>query len=270
MTRPIVLWIDLRVGNPSGELEQTLTSLCDVYRETNPGWISSSISRLRPQFLIFDYDYPEPAGLEALQETKIRFPSIPILMLTEQHSEDLAIWAFRVGVRDFLHSPPASEELAERIEMLSRIPTQRGEPQQRINPLAMQPIPAETCCVPTPKAPSNIGRAQPYIHARLGERISLNDVAGACGLTTFAFSRAFKKEHGITFQEYLVRLRIDRAQQLLANPRLSVTDVAGAAGFGDLSHFIRTFRRYVGRSPSTYRKDGYLGREQRQGGSSVN
>jgi len=243
------------MGRSSRQLEEMLTSFCDVYREANPGWISSTISRLGPQLLIFDYDYPDPAGLKTLQQTKIEFPSIPILMLTEQHCEHLAVGAVRVGVRDVLHSPPQKEELIERVKILSRIQIHSDDPTNRVNPLALQPIPVEACCAPLAKPPSSIRRALSYIEMHLGERITLSDIADSCGLTTFAFSRAFKKEFGITFQEYLIRLRIDKAQQLLANPRLSVTDVAGAAGFGDLSHFTRTFRRYVGTSPSTFRKD---------------
>ena len=254
MTKPIVLWIDLRLGNPSRHLEYSLTSLCEVYRETNTEWILSTIPKLAPQLLLFHYDYPDLVGLKTLQETKILFPALPIIMLTEHHSERLAVWAFRVGVRDYLHSPPPTEELVERVRMFSQIPVQPDGPKPRVNPLAMQPIPTEACCVPAAKQRVNIKRSLSYIDTHLSERITLNDIADSCGLTTFAFSRGFKKTFGITFQEYLIRLRIDRAQQLLANPRLSVTEVAGEAGFGDLSHFTRTFRRYVGTSPSSYRR----------------
>jgi AraC-like DNA-binding protein len=177
-------------------------------------------------------------------------------MLTEQHCEHLAIWAFRVGVRDYLHSPMTNQDLIDRVEFLSTIPTQPRGPQHRVNPLLLQPPPTGLCCVVgSAKRPAGVTQALSYIESRLGQRITLRQVAEACGFTSFAFSRAFKKELGITFQEYLVRLRIDRAQRLLADPRMSVTAVAGAAGFGDLSHFSRTFRRYVGTSPSDYRRD---------------
>jgi len=260
MTLPIVLWIDLRVGNPNQQLAAVLGSRCQVYRETNLGWIGTTIERIGPRFLIFDYHHPDPEGLRALQRTKIQFPALPILMLTERHCEHLAIWAFRVGVRDYLHSPAAEDHLIERVHLLSKIPIQSVERQQRANPLVFQPLPTGSCCVAHPaKELPSVSKALSYMESRLGERITLRDVAETCGLTTFAFSRAFKKEFGITFQEHLSRLRVDRAQRLLADPRLSVTAVAGAAGFGDLSHFSRTFRRYVGSSPSAYRKDEQSG-----------
>lgn len=271
MNLPIVLWIDLRAGKPYQQLAKVLSSRCQVYREDNPDWIENTITRLSPHFLIFDFDHPDPDGLRALQRTKIQFPALPILMLTEQHCEHLAIWAFRVGVRDYLHTPAADEDLIERLQIMMKIPARPAEPQRRTNPLVFQAIPAEACCVVgSAKEPSSVRQVLPYIEDRLSERITLPEVAETCGLTTFAFSRAFKKEFGITFQEYLIRLRIDRAQQLLSNPRLSVTDVAGAAGFGDLSHFTRTFRRYVGSSPSAYRKEEHLTREDPRTFSSGN
>jgi len=255
MNIPILLWIDLRVGDPSQQLTQILTSRYRVYRETNPGGIGDAIAKFGPRLLIFDYDQPDSEGLRALQNTKAQFPALPILMLAEQHCEQLAIWAFRIGVRDYVPAPLVEEDLIKRLGLLSKIPAQPHQPKTRANLLALEPIPTEACCVAgSAESAYSLRQTLPYIEAHLDQRITLGEVASRCAMTTFAFSRAFKKEFGVTFQEYLIRLRIDRARQLLCNPRLSVTDVAGAAGFGDLSHFTRTFRRQVGTSPSCYRK----------------
>ena len=72
---------------------------------------------------------------------------------------------------------------------------------------------------------------------------------------TFQFSRAFKREHGLTFREFLVRYRIDKARESLKNPRIRVLDSAFVAGFKDPSYFARLFKRYVGVPPSQYRLD---------------
>jgi AraC-like DNA-binding protein len=59
---------------------------------------------------------------------------------------------------------------------------------------------------------------------------------------------------GFSFREYLQALRVRRARALLADPDLSVTEVAYAAGFNDLSNFDKVFRKIVGVPPSAYRK----------------
>ena len=72
-------------------------------------------------------------------------------------------------------------------------------------------------------------------------------------MNPFRFSRCFKKEIGITLQEYLVRLRIREALRLLDNPNASITDIAFTVGFNDTSYFSRTFKKYMNYSPSEFR-----------------
>jgi AraC-like DNA-binding protein len=71
-------------------------------------------------------------------------------------------------------------------------------------------------------------------------------------MSPFRFSRSFRETYGITFQDYVVRYRILESCRLLKNPHANITDVAYAIGFNDASYFSRTFRRYVGISPSNY------------------
>ena len=91
------------------------------------------------------------------------------------------------------------------------------------------------------------------MRAHFAEPISLSGVAREAGLSRFHFSRLFHHEIGTPSHEYLQDLRVSRAKALLANRYLRVSEVAYAVGFNDLSHFDRTFRKMVGRSPSEYR-----------------
>lgn len=58
----------------------------------------------------------------------------------------------------------------------------------------------------------------------------------------------------MTFREFLIKYRIERAKELLHNPEIAVTDVAHLIGFTDASSFTRLFRRYVSMTPSSYQK----------------
>lgn len=95
--------------------------------------------------------------------------------------------------------------------------------------------------------------AQAYVDNHYHEKIYENEIAQLCNMNTSTFSRRFKQEHEITFRNYLINYRINKAQRLLQNPNTSVTDIAYTVGFHDHSHFTRTFRRIVGISPSHYR-----------------
>ena len=78
-------------------------------------------------------------------------------------------------------------------------------------------------------------------------------VAEMCNLGSFQFSRVFKKEQGLTFQQYVVQYRIKKAIELINSKGAYITDVAFDVGFNDLSYFARVFKRYVGICPSEYK-----------------
>ncbi|HNQ72893.1 MAG TPA: helix-turn-helix domain-containing protein, partial [Verrucomicrobiota bacterium] len=102
--------------------------------------------------------------------------------------------------------------------------------------------------------PPTITKAKQFIDAHQTEEISLTDVARAVNTSTFYFCKMFKKATGLNFTDYLSRVRVEKAKNLLLNPNLRISEVAFAAGFQSLSHFNRVFRRIAGESPTQYRE----------------
>jgi AraC-like DNA-binding protein len=102
--------------------------------------------------------------------------------------------------------------------------------------------------------PPAITKAKQYINQHQAEEISLVDVAKAVNTSTFYFCKMFKKATGLNFTDYLSRIRVEKAKNLLLNPNMRVSEVAFAAGFQSLSHFNRVFRRIAGQSPTRYRE----------------
>ncbi len=79
-------------------------------------------------------------------------------------------------------------------------------------------------------------------------------MAGAVNTSTFYFCKMFKKATGITFTDYLSRVRIEKAKNLLLNPNMRISEIAYAVGFQSLTHFNRMFHKLAGRSPTEYRE----------------
>ena len=98
-----------------------------------------------------------------------------------------------------------------------------------------------------------IGRARAFIEERHSEPLSLEEVAKQVNISAYYFSRVFRKSIGMTFTEYLARLRVEKVKQLLLNPGKRVSEAAFEAGFQSLSQFNRVFLRIAGESPTTYR-----------------
>ena len=93
-----------------------------------------------------------------------------------------------------------------------------------------------------------------WIESRAAESPDLESMAGATGLSPFHFLRVFRAVLAVTPHQYLVRARLRHAARLLSDGERSVTDVAYDVGFGDLSNFVRTFRRAAGVSPGAFRR----------------
>ncbi len=102
--------------------------------------------------------------------------------------------------------------------------------------------------------PGLVVRAVREIHRRaFVEDLDLEDLAEACGVSPSHLSRVFHQATGLTFREYLARLRAERAYDLLLLRGKSITDIAFEAGFQSLSQFNRTLRKVYGQSPRQIR-----------------
>jgi AraC-like DNA-binding protein len=73
-------------------------------------------------------------------------------------------------------------------------------------------------------------------------------------VSTFYFRKMFKKATGLTLTDYLGRVRVEKAKNLLLNPHLRVSEIAYTVGFQSLTHFNRVFRKLTGESPTDFRE----------------
>ena len=96
-------------------------------------------------------------------------------------------------------------------------------------------------------------KVRAFIAEHQSEDMHLRDAARAVNMSAFHFCRVFKKTTGLTFTNYLARLRIESAKQMLLNVHTRVSEAAYAAGFQSLSQFNRAFHRVAGESPSNFR-----------------
>jgi len=100
----------------------------------------------------------------------------------------------------------------------------------------------------------DVDKAAEYINEKYSENISVRDIASVIALSPSHFSRIFKKETGLTPQEYLIRVRLDRAKSFLLRSRKSVTEIALQCGFSSSAHFSSSFIKRFGKTPSEFKK----------------
>lgn len=171
-------------------------------------------------------------------------------MLTKYHSENLAVWAFRSGVSDYVVTPVHLDDLFSNLDYLFEVAAKSVSALQhrgRITPLPKDTIPVLNT---NRRRTSN---AIEFIADNFGNRITLKQASTLCHLSPSEFSRRFKKEHGVCFSEYLTTVRMVKAREYLQSPGVRVSDVAQAVGFEDLSYFNRVFKNRLGVCPSVYK-----------------
>jgi AraC-like DNA-binding protein len=101
--------------------------------------------------------------------------------------------------------------------------------------------------------PPAITRARQFIQDNQSEDLSLGQVAKAVNMSTFYFCKMFKKATGLNFTDYVSRVRVEKAKNLLLNRNLRVSEIAYEVGFQSLTHFNRVFKKIMGQSPTNYR-----------------
>ena len=108
---------------------------------------------------------------------------------------------------------------------------------------------------------SRLSRTTQYIYelelileARPQTCVTLDDLAHILDLEKTYCCKLFRKTTGMSFSEWIRRIRIKKAKKLLRHSRHSVTAISHACGYQDITTFERNFRKQVGETPTTYRK----------------
>ena len=84
--------------------------------------------------------------------------------------------------------------------------------------------------------------------------LSMEDTAVAAGLSSARFSTSFKSETGVTFTDYLLKLRMEKAKDLMRDPNRKIYEIAMMTGYSNIPYFSTAFKKYTGCPPSEYRE----------------
>ena len=92
-----------------------------------------------------------------------------------------------------------------------------------------------------------------FIQENFSKEISRDDVSGEVNISPYYFSKIFKEETGENFIEYLTRIRMEKAKELLKKPEISVKEAGLQSGYTDPNYFSRIFKKQTDMTPSEYK-----------------
>jgi YesN/AraC family two-component response regulator len=184
--------------------------------------------------IILDVMMPKLRGTEVLRRLKKIAPEVKIVVLTGYSSKDIAIEALQGKADDYLEKPVAIEKLKETIDGLLEARQNASD------------IDAET-------VEGKIARVKDYTARNWDKRIGLPDAAAKVHLSPKYFSRIFNQQAGITYSDFCIEVKIDKAKELLRNTGYNVDQISDKIGYKNTESFTRIFKKRTGCTPTEYR-----------------
>ena len=108
----------------------------------------------------------------------------------------------------------------------------------------------------SPDQPEFLNWITSFMSLHLSESLSVSDMAARAGLSASRFSQVFRNRFGRPPHQFLLHLRVQRAQDLLHHTGLTMREISAQCGFSDVPHFAKTFKRLSGQTPGSYRQTG--------------
>jgi AraC-like DNA-binding protein len=250
--KPSLLWFDLTHDRSTDELIAQFKDTCDCKLAKDS--VLSSVESA--DMICIHFDRPDTPGLRLLLEIKRTAPSIPITMFTVQHSEELAVWAMRSCVWEYIVLPLSTAERSRYLMAVVQLFELRRNIHDQRKTLLIDHSPTLPDSIRLTsghqkhQALSNILL---YIDQHFRETIDQRELAKRYGMTAFRFSRLFKEANGLGFMEYILNKRMSYAKELLDNSQMPITSIGYEAGFKDPSYFARAFKQFANCTPSEYR-----------------
>jgi YesN/AraC family two-component response regulator len=236
----------LSIDDDSTVQEMLSCFLGDGYRVQRAATGAEALGKLRREsvdLVVLDHRLPGRTGLEILPEVRLIRPKVPVIMLTGYGSEWICAAAFKLGIADYLQKPVRAGDLVAAVQRILSAGPGKGEPPSE----SLMPAGGRApLCMPVEKV---IG----LIQHRYWEHFSLSTLAHQVGMSKCRLSHRFHEVLGVTFRDYLLGVRLERAKALLAAGHVSITEVAQSVGFSDLPRFDKVFKRSTGLTPSAYR-----------------
>lgn len=188
-----------------------------------------------------------PSEADAIGKTDHDF--FPRSRADEYRADDFAVMESGEAIVDRIESAP-EDAGSPRLVMTSKVPLR----DKRGRVIGVAGFSRQIERIQTPSGTVDaFGNVIAHLHENFAARLSSEDLAKMAGLSVSHFERRFRRAFGASPRQYLVRIRVEHAAQLLRETEKTVSEIAHACGFYDHAHFSRSFRRIMQLSPSEYR-----------------
>ena len=196
------------------------------------------IRKFHPHILFTDIRMPGRDGLTMVAGLRSEFPDMQVAVLTGYRDFSYAQEAIKLGVARFLLKPSKREEINEALqamtEKLAKLPPEQEEEDHSAGSFI-------------------VNQAVSYMESAYQQKLTLQEVADRCYVSQWHLSKLLNRYAEKSFYDILNSIRIQKAKELLTDPRLKIGDISEMVGYADTAHFARTFKKFEGMSANEYR-----------------
>lgn len=200
---------------------------------------------LKPHLILADINMPKMDGLTFAKEVKALDSSVKIALVTGYDYFDYALQALKLGVDDYILKPISKKDIEEVLRKLIQKKEQeavQNEQEKLVSTLVEKVVDDDTY-----NLESIVNRE------KFKADFSLKKLSALMGYNNNYLSGVFKKHYGMTFQDYLLHIRIEQAKILLLSTALKNYEISERIGFTDVNYFGSRFKKIVGMSPKQYK-----------------
>ncbi len=194
----------------------------------------------KPHLILADINMPKMDGLTLAEHIKKKAPHTKIALVTGYDYFDYAVQALKLGVDDYILKPISKKDIEEVLRKL-------------IQKMEQDAVLEEVIGISSSESEETVIESMMVKH-QYDPDFSLKRLSELLGYSSNHLSSIFKKQYGMTFQDYLIHTRIEKAKRLILTTDYKNYEIADEVGFKDVNYFGSRFKKIVGMSPKQYKE----------------
>ena len=229
----------------------------NIVGDTNSGRTAVSMCKvLKPNLIFINRLMGGMNGIDAAKQIRKNDSDIVIIMTTAYDQHPIHHELDKLKINDYLLKPIRPAKIKEIIQNYIN----QAKPAKTVASRNRKDLPF----YPTQIMSKEITAALLYIDNNYKENLSLEDVAKVVYLSSYYFSRLFKKEVGVNFSDYLLHKKLDEAKRMIETADISILEISTTLGFAEQSYFCKVFKKHIGQTPTQYRNYMKIAQQERK------
>ncbi len=238
MKKIVIVEDEFRIRQGLGKLINKVDMGCRVIGEAENGYEGLLMIRdLEPDIVITDIRMPKIDGLEMIEKAQNMGADCTFVILSGYADFDYARQGIRLGVREYLLKPATISDVKNLLAKLAEDEKEGTSPNNLDEYSAV------------------VREMITTVEESYGMRLRLDTFAEKFRLTPEYISNLFARETGMTFSNYLKKVRIEKAKELILNTDMKIYEVACSVGYPDQKYFSKVFKEYTGVSAKQFAID---------------